>query len=154
MLLQGPADTTAGPAVPRNHVFFTAGVSVGAKSEFGAAGLAAGLHLTSAPPNAPGIDLAMSTYVDPLVHGSFNVLTDLDAAYVSGGARQPSVVLRAGLSTLTAHGLAFGLNAAAGVMMSVGRTASLRIDYTYRPLLGDLTGLALSGLTVGVGVDY
>lgn len=155
MLAQGPADSMAGPAgPPRNHVFFETGIAVPAKSPYGASGLAIGIHLTSAPPNGVGMDLRISSFVDPLTHGSFNVVTELDAAYVSWGPHQPSVVLRAGLSALTAHSLGVGLNIGAGVMISVGKTASLRIDYTYRPLLGDLNGLALSGLSVGVGLDY
>lgn len=141
-------------AVPQNHVSFITSVGMGAKSEVGAAGLAVGLHLTSARPNRVGMDLAMSTYVAPLVHGSFTVLTDLDAAYVSWGPKQPLVVLRAGLSALTAHGLGLGLNAGAGVLVPIGKAVSLRIDYTYRPLLGDPTGLTYSGLSAGVGVDY
>ncbi|HKV69659.1 MAG TPA: hypothetical protein VJN62_00315 [Gemmatimonadales bacterium] len=151
--LQAPADSTAGPP-PRNHVFFETGMAVPARSPFGAAGLAVGIHVTSVPPNGVGMDFAISSYVDPLTHGSVNILTDLDAAYVSWRPHQPSVVLRAGLSALTAHGMGLGLNVGAGVMIPVGKTVSLRVDYTYRPLLGDLTGLALSGLSVGVGVDY
>jgi hypothetical protein len=100
------------------------------------------------------MDFGMSAYVDPLTHGTVNILTDLDAAFVSWGPKQPSVVLRAGLSTIMAHGLGLGLNVGAGVMIPVGKAASLRIDYTYRPLLSDLASLAFSGLSVGVGVDY
>jgi len=154
ILMQGPADTTAGPPPLRNHVFFETGISVPATSPFGASGLTVGIHLTSAPPNGAGMDFAIASYVDPLTHGSVNILTDLDAAYLSWGPHRPSVVVRAGLSTLAGNGLAFGLNVGAGVMIPVGKTVSLRVEYTYRPLLGDLAGLTLSGLSFGVGVDY
>jgi len=150
-LLQGPAHTTA---VFRNHAYFEMGAAVGATSPFGGAGLAVGLHVTSALPNAAGIDFSIASYIDPLTHGDLNLLTDLDVAYLATGPSRPSVVLRGGLTSLMAHGMALGLNAGAGVMVPVGKTISLRADYTFRGLLGDLTGITLSGLTVGVGVDY
>lgn len=153
LLVQGPADSSAGPAVARNHVFLETSVAVGARSPYGVSGLTVGLHLTSAPPNAAGLDFGISSYVDPLTHGSANVLTDLDAAYLSWGPAQPRVLLRAGLTTLLMHGLGLGLNAGAGLIVPVGSTAALRIDYTYRRFSGDL-GVHLSGLSAGFGIDY
>lgn len=150
-LIQGPTDTTAGP---RNHAYFEMGAAVGATSPFGGSGLAFGLHVTSALPNAAGMDFSIASYIDPLTHGDLNLLTDLDVAYLATGHSGPSVVLRGGLTTVMVHGMALGLNAGAGVMVPVGKTISLRADYTFRGLLGDLTGLTLSGLSVGVGVDY
>lgn len=138
---------------PRNHVAFEVGAAVFQTAPYGASGLSVGLHVTSVQPGSAGIDFGLSTYVNPLTHGTFSMLTDLDAVYLASGpeGRQPVVALRGGLTTLVLRGMGLGANAGAGVLVRVGGSASFRIDYTYRRLLG---GPDLSGLTVGVGVEY
>lgn len=140
---------------PRNHVFFETGAAVGTTSPYGASGLAIGLHVTSAPRGAAGIDFGLSSYVDPLTHGHLNVLTDLDAVYLPPETSQPQVALRAGVTSFLMSGMAIGLNAGAGVMVHLSRTTSFRMDYTYRRFLSEESGgLQLSALTLGFGFDY
>jgi len=147
----------AGISVPagaqQNNVTFATGVVLPGTFLNGVPSAELGFMVAPAGTGTVGFGLGLTTLLDPAVHGSFNVMTDLDAVSVEDTRGGPHVFLRGGATALVMRGMALGLNGGVGVGVPLGRRTWARLDYTYRLFLS-LGGARMSSVTLGFGIDY
>ena len=114
-----------------------------------------GFRIATVKPRSVGVDFSLATLPVGIRQGLIVAMPDLDLGFAIPAGDRTAIVPRIGASAIVGFsseggGAAAGYNVGIGLITQVSQKTAIRIDYTYRRLLGGEGGLPLSSLSLGV----